>query len=47
MRPRHAKTALGALLLALALYAILAAPGLLTDTASTGPASRPISAVRP
>ena len=47
MKPRHAKTALGALLLALALYAILAAPGVLTDSASTGPASRPIAAARP
>ena len=47
MRPRHAKTALGALLIALALYAILAAPGVLSDSASTAPASRPIAAVRP
>ncbi len=47
MRPRRAKTALGALLLALALYAILAMPGVLTDTASTGPAARPVAAARP
>ncbi len=47
MRPRHAKTALGALLLALALYAILAAPVVLTDSASTAPASRPIATAQP
>ena len=46
-RKRMAGAALGALLLATALYAVLAAPGLLTDAASTGPASRQVATVRP
>ena len=47
MRTRHAKTVLGALLIALALYAILAAPGALTDRASTAPEARRVAAGRP
>ena len=44
---RSLKLVLGSALLAMALYAILAAPGLLTDAASTVPAHQLVAAVRP
>ena len=44
---RALKSVLGSVLLAAILYAMLAAPGLLTDAASTVPASRAIVAARP
>lgn len=44
---RSLKLVLGSALFAIAVYAILAAPGLLTDTASTAPAQQQrITAVR-
>ena len=44
---RALKAGLRSVLLAAMLYAMLAAPGLLTDVASTVPASRAIVAARP
>ena len=42
------KVLLGSVMLAAAIYAVLAAPGLLTDRASTVPAlARQVAAVRP
>ena len=43
---RSLKVMLGGVLFATAVYAILAAPGLLTDTASTVPTHQRIAAVR-
>ena len=41
------KIVLGGVLVATAIYAILAAPGLLTDLASTVPEHQQVAAVRP
>ena len=48
MRMRNGlKIMLGSVLVATAIYALLAAPGLLTDLASTVPARQHIATVRP